>query len=157
MTKKLFVGGIAWATDDQGLRAAFEQYGPVVEAKVILDRETGRSRGFGFVTFEEGEHADAAVQEMNGADLDGRNIRVNEAQERSRGGGGGGYRGGGGGGGYRGGGGGGWDNNRGGGGGGGGGGRGGWDNNRGGGGRGGYGGGGGGGGRGGGGRGGDDW
>ncbi|MCA9686908.1 MAG: RNA-binding protein, partial [Myxococcales bacterium] len=51
MTKKLFVGSLSWDTDDQGLRAAFEQFGAVEDAKVINDRETGRSRGFGFVTF----------------------------------------------------------------------------------------------------------
>ena len=102
MKKKLFVGGLAWATDDEGLRAAFEQFGPLVEAKVILDRETGRSRGFGFVTFEEGADADSAIDALDGQELDGRRIRVNEAQDR-RGGGGGGGRGGFGGGGGRGG------------------------------------------------------
>jgi cold-inducible RNA-binding protein len=105
MGNKLFVGGLAWATDDHGLRAAFEQFGTVTDAKVILDRETGRSRGFGFVTFSTGEEAAEAQQAMDGAQLDGRGIRVNEAQERGgRGGGGGGRggpRGGGGGGGYR--------------------------------------------------------
>lgn len=111
MSKKLFVGGLSWNTDDAGLREAFEQYGAVADSKVILDRESGRSRGFGFVTFEEEDAAKAARAEMDGQTLDGRTIRVDEAQEsggRREGGGGGGYRGGrgggGGGGGYGGGG-----------------------------------------------------
>ncbi|RME20773.1 MAG: RNA-binding protein [Deltaproteobacteria bacterium] len=107
MGNKLFVGGLAWATDDQGLREAFEAHGEVQEAVVIKDRETGRSRGFGFVTMGSAEEADAAQKAMDGSQLDGRGIRVNEAQERGSRRGGGGYRGGGGGG-YRGGGGGGY-------------------------------------------------
>lgn len=99
MSKKLFVGGLSWDTNDESLRAAFEKFGAIGEAIVIADRETGRSRGFGFVTFEGAESAQAAIAEMNGAVLDGRTINVNEAQERApRGGGGGGYGGGGGGG-----------------------------------------------------------
>ncbi len=112
MSNKLFVGGLAWATTDDGLRNAFEQYGEVTDAKVILDRDTGRSRGFGFVTFADSQDATSAMDAMNGSELDGRTLNVNEAQER-RGGGGGGGRGGprgggGGGGGHRGGGGGRW-------------------------------------------------
>ena len=102
MAKKLFVGGLSWGTTDDGLRAAFERFGEVTDAKVITDRETGRSRGFGFVTFGNDAHADAAVAQMDGATLDSRTINVNEARERERGprpGGGGGYGGGGGGGG----------------------------------------------------------
>ncbi len=95
---KLFVGSLAWATSDDGLRAAFESFGEVTEAKVITDRETGRSRGFGFVTFEDGESGQKAMEEMDGVDLDGRTIRVSEAHERRPRGGGGGGRGGGGGG-----------------------------------------------------------
>jgi cold-inducible RNA-binding protein len=137
MSKKLFVGSLSWDTDDHGLRTAFEQFGPVEDAKVINDRDTGRSRGFGFVTFSSEADAQKAMQEMNGAVLDGRTLNVNEAQERSGGGGGRGGGGGGGGGGGRdrggfgggggGGGGGGRDRDRGGRGGGGGGGRGGRD------------------------------
>ena len=96
MSKKLFVGGLSWDTTDESLHAAFAAFGPVTEAKVIRDRDTGRSRGFGFVTMEEG--AEEAMASLDGQPLDGRNVRVNEAQERSRGGGGGGRRGGGGGG-----------------------------------------------------------
>ena len=105
MGNKLFVGGLAWATNDDSLRNCFSGFGTVTDAKVITDRETGRSRGFGFVTFSSNDEAAAAIAEMDGRDLDGRTIRVNEAQERSPrgggggGGGGGGYRGGGGGGG----------------------------------------------------------
>lgn len=95
MSKKLFVGGLAWATTDQGLQDAFATYGEVLEAKVITDRETGRSRGFGFVTFADGKAADEARAGMDGTELDGRTINVDEARERSpRGGGGGGFRGG---------------------------------------------------------------
>ena len=94
MSKKLFVGGLSWNTDDHGLRAAFEQHGEVEDAKVITDRDTGRSRGFGFVTFSEAADGANAIEQMNGAELDGRTLNVNEAQERSggrggRGGGGG--------------------------------------------------------------------
>lgn len=98
MGAKLFVGGLAWATDDQGLADAFSKFGAVREAVVIKDRDTGRSRGFGFVTFEEESAAKEAEQAMDGQEVDGRRIRVREAEER-RGGGGGGGRGGGGGGG----------------------------------------------------------
>ena len=100
MGNKLFVGGLSWNTSDDGLRAAFEPFGQVTDAKVITDRETGRSRGFGFVTFSDGESSKDAIAKMDGADLDGRTIRVNEAEDKPRtgGGGGGGGRGGGGGG-----------------------------------------------------------
>ena len=139
-TAKLFVGGLAWATDTPSLREAFESFGEIAEAVVVTERDTGRSRGFGFVTFNEVKDAESAKTSMDGAELDGRNIRVDFAQERSRGGGGGGRGGGGGGyggGGSGGGGGGGYDGGRGGGSGGRGGGRGGRGGGRGGGGRGG--------------------
>lgn len=90
MSSKLFVGGLSWDTDDQGLRSAFEPFGEVREAKVINDRETQRSRGFGFVTFADTQSANEAIQAMNGATLDGRTLRVDAAQEQQRGGGGGG-------------------------------------------------------------------
>ena len=97
MSKKLFVGSLSWGTNDDALRQAFEIHGQIEEAVVITDRDTGRSRGFGFVTFEEDEAADKAIAALNGTELDGRTIRVDVAQakERNRGGGGG-YRGGGG-------------------------------------------------------------
>jgi len=99
MSKKLFVGGLSWNTTDDGLRQAFERFGEITEARIITDRETGRSRGFGFVTFTDGQAATGAIAEMDGTELDGRNIKVNEAENKPREGGGG-YRGGGGGGGY---------------------------------------------------------
>lgn len=93
MSNKIFVGGLSWNTDDHGLRAAFEKFGEVTESRVITDRDTGRSRGFGFVTFSNHESVTRAIDEMDGTDLDGRNIKVNEAQDKPRsprGGGGGG-------------------------------------------------------------------
>ena len=84
MSKKLFVGGLSWNTDDALLRQAFEKFGEVSEARVIVDRDTRRSRGFGFVTFDLDEDANSAISAMNGQSLDGREIRVNEAQERPR-------------------------------------------------------------------------
>jgi RNA recognition motif-containing protein len=82
--KKLFVGGLSWNTTDQGLTEAFEQFGEVTEAKVINDRDTGRSRGFGFVSFTDAADADAAAASMDGSTLDGRSIRVNEANDKPR-------------------------------------------------------------------------
>ena len=82
MKNKLFVGGIAWAVEDSELRRHFEQYGPVLDARVIKDRETGRSRGFGFVTFESADDAALARKELDGSMHQGRTIRVNEAEDR---------------------------------------------------------------------------
>lgn len=79
---KLFVGSLSWDTTDQSLREAFEKFGEVVEAKVITERDSGRSRGFGFVTFTDDEAGRNAISEMNGTELDGRTIRVDEASER---------------------------------------------------------------------------
>jgi cold-inducible RNA-binding protein len=95
MAKKLFVGGLSWDTTDDGLRKAFVTHGEVTEAKVITDRDTGRSRGFGFVTFTQDEDAKTAISKMDGTNLDGKTIKVNEAQEMSPRGGGGGRPGGG--------------------------------------------------------------
>ena len=94
MSSKLFVGGLAWATRDETLREHFAQCGEVTDAKVIMERETGRSRGFGFVTFADAESAAKAREELNNSDLDGRSIRVDTATERPNrgGGGGGGFR-----------------------------------------------------------------
>ncbi|XP_042518158.1 glycine-rich RNA-binding protein 2, mitochondrial-like [Macadamia integrifolia] len=104
---KLFIGGLSYGTDDQSLKDAFSSFGDVTEARVITDRDTGRSRGFGFVNFTDGESANSALS-MDGQELNGRNIRVNFANDRPsapRGGGfgggfGGGYGAGGGGDGY---------------------------------------------------------
>lgn len=87
MSKKLFVGGISWDTTDATLRESFEPFGEVVEVKVVADRDTGRSRGFGFVTFADEASANKAMSEMDGAELDGRAIRVNEAHDKGPGGG----------------------------------------------------------------------
>ena len=95
---RCFVGGLAWATDDRALETAFSSYGEILDSKIINDRETGRSRGFGFVTFASEQSMRDAIEGMNGKDLDGRNITVNEAQSRRSGGGGFGGGGGGGGG-----------------------------------------------------------
>lgn len=99
MSQRLYVGNLPFGVADEDLRTAFSQFGDVVSARVITDRETGRSRGFGFVELSSG--GDVAVNEMNGADMQGRKLVVNEARERERtgggGGGGGGYGGGGGG------------------------------------------------------------
>ena len=91
MSKNIFVGSLAWATTNEGLEQAFAQFGTVTSAKVITDRETGRSKGFGFVEMESG--GDEAIEALNGSDLDGRQIVVNEARPREprRGGGGGRY------------------------------------------------------------------
>ena len=95
MSSKLFVGGLAWATRDDSLKQHFEQFGEVTDAKVITERDTGRSRGFGFVTYSDENSATEARDALNGTELDGRTIRVDSATERpARDGGGGGGRGG---------------------------------------------------------------
>jgi cold-inducible RNA-binding protein len=114
---RIYVGNLNFRTTDDGLRAAFEAFGAVTEVYIGTDRETGRSRGFGFVTMNDKTQGEAAIAALNGSQLDGRAIVVNEAQPRppktdrgfGGGGGGGGFRGGrgggygGGGGGFRGG------------------------------------------------------
>ena len=82
MSQKLFVGGLSWDTNDTSLRQAFEGFGEISDAKVVADRETGRSRGFGFVSFVDPAAAAQAIQEMDGRAIDGRNVRVNQANER---------------------------------------------------------------------------
>lgn len=90
MGNRLYIGNLAFQTTENDLRDAFASHGQVVEAKLVSDRETGRSRGFGFVSMGSDDEARRAMQAMNGAMLDGRELRVNEAEERSpRGGGGG--------------------------------------------------------------------
>ena len=96
--KKIYVGNLPWATTDDDLRELFATYGAVQSSAVVNDRETGRSRGFGFVEMESPD-ADKAVAELEGRDYGGRALRVNEAQDKRRAGGGGGGRDGGGGGG----------------------------------------------------------
>ena len=88
MPTKLFVGGINWGMTDEDLRKAFAPFGEIAEAKVITDRDAGRSRGFGFVTFVRDEDAKSAISQMHGTNLEGRTITVNEAKEKSPRGGG---------------------------------------------------------------------
>ncbi|MFO0956730.1 MAG: RNA-binding protein [Isosphaeraceae bacterium] len=104
--KRLYVGNLAYTVNSQDLQELFEQFGRVRSAQVLSDRETGRSRGFGFVEMEGDSDADAAISSLDGSDHQGRRLTVNEARPRTEGGGGGGGRGGygGGGGGYGGGG-----------------------------------------------------
>ena len=90
MGRRLYVGNLAWAVSDQDLQELFGEAGKVDSSQVIVDRETNRSRGFGFVEMATDEAAEAAIKKFNGRDLKGRAIRVNEAQARSAGGGGGG-------------------------------------------------------------------
>jgi RNA recognition motif-containing protein len=82
MATRLFVGSLAWATNDDSLNDFFSQVGQVVSAKVVMDRETNRSKGFGFVEMSSDDEAKAAVDQLNGKDLDGRAINVSEARPR---------------------------------------------------------------------------
>ncbi len=119
MSKRLYVGNLSYSTTELELREVFERSGSVTDVKVMMDRETGRPRGFAFVEMSTDAEARDAIAQLNGSELGGRTLKINEAQERESGGGGG-FRGGGGGGGggFRGGGGGGGDRRGGGGGGG---------------------------------------
>lgn len=83
MSTKLFVGSLPWSVDDQMLEETFSSYGTVVSAKVIKDKETGRSRGFGFVEMSEPADAKSAIKALHDSELKGRNIVVNEAKPRS--------------------------------------------------------------------------
>src|SRR4051794_8464423 len=113
MGKKLYVGNLSYGITDGSLQQMFEEFGSVQSAQVIMDRDTGRSKGFGFVEMGSDQEAQAAIQAMNGKEVEGRPLTVNEARPKEgggggggggrggpRGGGGGGYGGGGGGGGY---------------------------------------------------------
>ena len=97
MSKNIYVGNLVWGATNEDLQELFERFGAVEKAQVVTDRETGRSRGFGFVVMTNDEEADRAINELNGHDLNGRPLTVNEAKPREEGGGGrGGYGGGGG-------------------------------------------------------------
>ena len=86
--KRIYVGNLAWSTTEDELRQVFSECGSVHSATVISDRQTGRSRGFGFIEMENSD-ADSAISQINGKDLGGRELRVNEARERTNSGGGG--------------------------------------------------------------------
>ena len=103
MGQRLYVGNLSYDANVDSLRAVFAEAGEVTDVHVVMDRETGRSRGFGFVTMGTDKEAADAIVKFDGKVVDGRALRVNEAEERKGGGGGGGRGGGGGGGGYRGG------------------------------------------------------
>lgn len=83
MNNKLFVGSLPWSVDDDTLRETFEEHGNVISAKIIKDRETGRSKGFGFVEMENSSDAQKAIKALNESELNGRNIVVNEAKSRN--------------------------------------------------------------------------
>ena len=107
--KNNFVGNLSFSSTEQTIRSLFEQYGTVDRVSIVTDRDSGQPRGFGFVEMSNNSEGDAAINALNGRDLDGRSLNVNEARPKGEGGGGGGRGGGGGG---RGGGGGGRQNNR---------------------------------------------
>ncbi len=83
VSTKLFVGSLPWSVDDDALREKFEEHGNVVSAKIVKDRDTGRSRGFGFVEMESPAEASNAIKALNDSQLNGRNIVVNEARSRN--------------------------------------------------------------------------
>ena len=89
MGKKLYVGNLSYDTTDSALQAMFEPYGTVQSAQVIMDRDTGRSKGFGFVEMGSDQEAQAAIAALNGQERDGRSLTVNEARPKTDGGGGG--------------------------------------------------------------------
>ena len=82
MSTKLFVGSLPWSVNDEELKETFEKHGTVISAKVITDRDTRRSRGFGFVEMESSSDASNAMRALNDSELNGRNIIVNEAKSR---------------------------------------------------------------------------
>ncbi len=83
MSTKIFVGSLPWSVNDEELKETFEKHGTVVSAKVIMDRDTSRSRGFGFVEMESSSDANNAIKALNDSELNGRNIVVNEAKPRN--------------------------------------------------------------------------
>ena len=83
MSTKLFVGSLPWSINDAGLKQTFEKHGSVLSAKVIMDRDTNKSRGFGFVEMESSSDASKAIKALNETEMDGRNIVVNEAKARN--------------------------------------------------------------------------
>ena len=92
MGKKIYVGNIPFSATEQDLRDLFGRHGEIASVSVITDRETGRARGFAFVEMNEASDASDAIRALDGTDMGGRSLRVNEAEDRRGGGGGGGYR-----------------------------------------------------------------
>lgn len=90
MGNRLYVGNLSYQSTEETIREQFSAYGDVSDVHVVLDRDTGRSRGFAFVTMDTDASAQKAINELNGTMIDGRSLRVNEAEERRTGGGGGG-------------------------------------------------------------------
>jgi len=90
LSKKIYIGNLPFSATEDELRAVFERHGGVASVNVIMDRQTGRPRGFAFVEMDDASAADDAIRALDGSELGGRSIRVNEAQDRSAGGGGGG-------------------------------------------------------------------
>ncbi len=84
MSKKIYVGNLSYNTGEDQLTELFAQYGTVLSAKIIVDRDTNRSKGFGFIEMEEDDAAEAAISTLNNQEVDGRNLRVNEAIEREK-------------------------------------------------------------------------
>ena len=92
MSKKIYIGNLPFSSTEDELRAVFERHGRVESVSVITDRDSGRPRGFAFVEMDEASAADDAIRALDGSELGGRSIRVNEAEDRKGGGGGGGSR-----------------------------------------------------------------
>ena len=88
----IYVGNLSWQMTDEDLRTLFEQYGSVTSAKIVKDKVSGRSKGFGFVEMPNDDQANAAITALNGTEVDGRNIVVNESRPKQEGGGGGGFK-----------------------------------------------------------------
>jgi len=84
MSKKLFIGGLNFKTSEDGLRMAFEAIGAIEEVKIVTDYETGRSKGFGFVTFADPAHASEAISQFDGQEVDGRRVKVSEAVDNRK-------------------------------------------------------------------------
>ncbi len=89
MSKKIYVGNLPFSSTESDLRSLFARHGDVTSVNVIMDRETGRARGFAFVEMAQEDSAREAIRALDGTDLDGRSLRVNEAEDKPRGGGGG--------------------------------------------------------------------
>ena len=84
MSVQIYAGNLSYTMTDDSLRKVFEQFGEVSSAKIIRDRESGRSKGFGFIEMSNGDEANAAIEKLNGTDVDGRNVKVNIAKPKRR-------------------------------------------------------------------------